>query len=53
MTPIASELKVSRAGSKYFSNRSSDVGVGQNVLLGSVVWHSGYRINITVYLLVI
>ena len=39
MTSIALELKVSVAGSKYFSNRSSAVGVGQNMLLGSVVWH--------------
>lgn len=53
MTSIAWELKVSGAGSKYFSNRSSDVRVGQNILLGSVVWHSGCRTNITVYLLII
>lgn len=53
MTSIALELKVPGTGSKYFSNRSSDAGVSQHVLLGPVVWHSGYGADITVYLLII
>lgn len=53
MTSTARELKVSGRGSKYFSYRSLDVGVGQMVLLGPVVWHFGYGTNTTVYLLII
>lgn len=53
MTSTALELTVPGRGSKYFSNRSSDVGVGQIVQLGPMVWHFGYGTNTAVYLLII